>query len=124
MENSIKLEPPRDIVNSGKIYVKDNPLFINEKNEGFHIYDNLDPKNPTPLHFLAIPGSSDLAIRDTFFYINQAVDLVTLSLDMNTKKISITGRTQNVFPGIISPDGVDFGSSINNEIVTNWVLKN
>jgi hypothetical protein len=45
------------IINSGKIYVKDNFIFINEHNKGFHIIDNTDPTNHQNIAFLNVLGS-------------------------------------------------------------------
>jgi len=76
LQNSIAITNAIAIGTSGKIYIKDNFLIINELRKGFHIYDNSDPKDPKPLKFLKVPGSTDLAIRENMFYINQTTDLV------------------------------------------------
>ena len=68
-ENSIQLKEPESISVSGKIYVKGNLLFINELRKGFHMYDNTDPSNPLPIRFISVPGSTDLAIRNTTFWL-------------------------------------------------------
>lgn len=118
-ENSIVLEKPQTIIKSGKIYIKDDLMFINDVNKGFHVYDYSDPKNPVGLQFIKVPGATDLAIIDDIIYINQAVDLVTLTYNFTTKKISITNRNKNVFPQKKSPNGFS-GNPDKNEIIIDW----
>lgn len=118
-ENSVQLLPPRNIEKSGKIYVKDNLLFINEVNKGFHIFNYETPENPVPLSFLQILGATDLAIRDNVLYINQAVDLVSINYNLTQNTMSVSYRNENVFPQKSSPDGM-FTSVGNNEIIIDW----
>src|SRR5689334_7243911 len=54
---AIGLVPAKSISNAGRIYFKDNILFINESGEGIHIINNANPANPQPLSFLNIPGN-------------------------------------------------------------------
>ncbi len=91
LETSTILQEPQTIVNSGKIYVKDDFLFINEKNQGFHIFNNSNPANPTNIGFLKVLGSSDLAIKNDIIYVNNATDLIAIQpkipCKINTKII-------------------------------------
>ncbi|WP_163408424.1 hypothetical protein [Flavobacterium ajazii] len=121
-EKSIVLENPQTIMKSGKIYIKGDLMFINDVNKGFHVYDYSDPKNPVRLQFIKAPGATDLAIIDDVIYINQAVDLVTLTYNAATKKIEITNRNKNVFPQKKSPNGFS-AETKGNEIVIDWKYK-
>src|SRR5438067_537251 len=49
---------------TGKIYIYNNYLFINEPNEGIHIYNNANPSAPVNVGFLQIPGNVDLAVHN------------------------------------------------------------
>lgn len=118
-EKSIVLEQPQAIFKSGKIYIKDDLMFINDVNKGFHVYDYSDPKNPVRLQFIKAPGATDLAIIDNVIYINQAVDLVTITYNSATKKIDITNRNKNVFPQKKSPNGFS-GNPSKDEIIIDW----
>lgn len=122
LENSITLKDPIPITKSGKIYVKDKLLLINEVRKGFHIYDNSNPENPTPIQFLEILGSTDLEIRDNMLYINQATDLIALDYDEESQNINITKRIINTFPELISPDGFGASNIMQDEIVIDWKL--
>lgn len=118
-ENSIKLSSPKEMKKAGKIYLKDNFMFIGDTNRGFHIYDNTDPNNPTLVNFLEIPGVTDIAIRNNVFYANQAVDLVAFKLDLQTKQLQVLKRVPKTFPEKVSPDGYiqNVGSD---EVVVDW----
>lgn len=123
-EGTTKLIAPRKVVNSGKIYVKDNFLFVGEANEGFHIFDNTDPKNPVNKAFLKVLGASDLSIKGSMFYINNAVDLIALKPDETLTSIEITKRVPNIFPQLIAPNGQRYYNLKEDEIIVNWIKKN
>ncbi|NJM80069.1 MAG: hypothetical protein HC854_11435 [Flavobacterium sp.] len=119
-ETSVALLPPKNIVNSGKIYIQQDYLFINEVNEGFHVFNYSNPSNPIPIAYIKTVGATDIALRNNTLYINQAVDLLTLKYNDENNTIEVTNRNRNVFPQKISPEG--FSSSVaNNEIIVNWV---
>lgn len=110
------------IVNSGKIYVKDNFIFINERNKGFHIIDNTDPTSPQNIAFLNVLGSSDLTIKGNSVYVNNATDLLALTLDAHTGTMQITKRIPNAFPQLTSPFGNVYYGDSENEVVVDWVF--
>lgn len=84
---AIGLTPPKEISNCGRIYFKDDILFINEYGEGIHIIDNHEPANPKSLNFLNIPGNYDLAIVGNTLYADSYVDLVAFDIsDLNAIK--------------------------------------
>ena len=102
LEQSIKVEAARPIKNTGKIYRKGSLLFINEKFEGVHVYNNSDPKKPVALGFIKIPGNVDITIKNDIIYADNAVDLVTLRYANN--QIQVLDRDREVFPEIVAPD--------------------
>jgi hypothetical protein len=117
-ENSISYDAPTEMRISGKIYVKDDYVFVNDVNKGFHIYFYETPENPIPVGYLKIPGATDIAIRNNLLYINQAVDLVTMSFENNT--FEVIHRVRNVFPQKTTRDAVQYELSPN-EIVVDFV---
>lgn len=118
-ENSIKIKSPESLKKAGKIYLKDNYMFIGDTNKGFHIYENSNPENPTLIHFLEIPGVTDIAIRDDVFYANQAIDLVAFKINITTEQVQVLKRVPKTFPEKVSPDG--YIQSVNdNEVVVDW----
>ena len=71
---------PIEFEHPGKIYIKDNYLFINEVMEGIHIVDNSDPSAPEVITFINIPGNVDLAIMDNTLFADSYLDLVVLDI--------------------------------------------
>ncbi len=122
-EASVTLNETKPIINSGKIYVVEDLLFVNEKNEGFHIIDNTDPENPLPIAFINAPGATDLAIKNNIFFINQAVDLIAVSYTRESNTLIVSKRIRNVFPVMISPDGYT-PNVTEDSIIINYTLRN
>ena len=52
-----------EITIPGKIYFKDNYLFVNEYGKGIHVIDNSNPADPKKIAFYKILGNVDMAIR-------------------------------------------------------------
>jgi hypothetical protein len=106
LESSVEMLNAAKLVRPGKIYIKDNYIFINEKYHGIHIINNTDPSNPVKEGFLRIPGCIDMAMKGNILYADNAVDLIAVDLsDMNN--ILITKRIKEIFPEH-SPPGYDW----------------
>src|SRR5665648_630709 len=56
LRSSIKEEQNVDLKNPGKIYFKDNYIFIVEELKGIHVFDNTDPSSPLKKVFVNLPG--------------------------------------------------------------------
>ncbi|MDN3723715.1 hypothetical protein QRD02_04925 [Aequorivita sp. SDUM287046] len=122
-ESSVNLSSAKPVVDAGKIYVIADYLFINEKNEGFHVYNNENPSNPTPIYFIESPGATDLAIRENVCYINQATDLIAIEINLETGLLNLSKRIKNTFPVMLSPDGFYPVDIPQNSVVVNWIPK-
>lgn len=128
LENSILIEGPKDLKSPGKIYSKDQFLFISDRFNGVHIYDNSDPKNPVNLGFIRILGAFDIAMKNKVLYVDNAVDLVALDLS-NPEQIEQTQRIKNVFPEPPPPDGLSIPNNFlpenrpENTIIVGWKLE-
>ena len=105
LEQSVRLESPRILMNPGKIYLKDDLIFINEKYLGIHVIDNSNPSAPENVAFLHIDGCIDMAMKDNVLYADNAVDLVSLMVKSDLTGIQVTSRIKNVFPELLAPDG-------------------
>jgi hypothetical protein len=121
-EASVSIEKSNSIDKVGKIYVYQNYLFINEKNKGFHVYDNTDPSNPTAIKYIKTPGATDMAIKNDAIYINQARDLIAIKLSSGFQSLTVTKRVQNIFPEMLSPDGFS-ARTPEGKVLINWVPK-
>jgi hypothetical protein len=85
-----------ELKETGKIYVKDNYIFINEKLKGVHVIDNRLPENPQNIAFIKIPGNIDMAVKDNVLYGDSDTDLVVLDIS-NPHSIVEIKRIANVF---------------------------
>ncbi len=102
LRNSVKQGTTRELKDPGKIYFKDNFLFINENLKGIHVIDNSDPSSPNNITFIEIPGNVDIAIQGTTLYANSWIDLVVLDIsDLNN--IQEVNRINDVFPYGLPP---------------------
>ena len=103
LEQSVALVPARELHNTGKIYLKGRYVYINERYEGIHIIDNIDPTQPRNVGFLRIPGSLDIAMRGNLLYADNAVDLVTLDLS-DPSNVRVLSRVRDAFPELTPPE--------------------
>lgn len=87
---------PRPIENLGKIYYKDQFIYINERNKGIHIFDNANPSAPVPVRFIQIIGSEDIAIKGDILYSDNIADLVAIDIS-NIEQIKVTSRLKGLY---------------------------
>ncbi len=115
----------RELENPGKIYFKDNFIFINEEYEGIHIIDNTDPENPQNIVFVEIPGNLDIAVKENVLFADSYIDLVALDIsDLN--EIHEVSRLEEAFPYSVptyddryAVAGVDHSKGV----VVGWTVK-
>jgi len=96
VRSAIETEAPRKMERPGKLYVKNNYLFINELKKGIHVIDNSNPSNPTPVSFIKIPGNGDIAVRGDILYADSYSDVVVLDIS-NPKKVVEFSRVNDLF---------------------------
>ena len=96
IQKEFAIEAPRILSHPGKIYFYDNYIFIAEPKEGIHIIDNHDPSNPTPINFIKIPGTKDMAVKNGRLYADNYIDLLTIDISDPTNP-QLVSRTEQVF---------------------------
>ena len=97
LRKSVQSAPPTPLKDPGKIYFKDNYIFINEKFEGIHIIDNTNPSAPQNIGFIKIPGNVDLAIKGNYLYADNSVDLAVIDIT-NPLQVKEVSRIESMFP--------------------------
>ncbi len=97
LREAVKTETVHSLEKPGKIYYKDNILYINEIMKGIHVYNNANPSSPQYLGFINIPGNVDMVIRGNIMYADSYIDLVGIDISNlgSTKEVA---RLKNVFP--------------------------
>ncbi len=121
IRSGIGSEAPQDLKNPGKIYVKDNYIFINEIKKGIHIIDNTNPQQPQNITFLKIPGVVDMAVKENTLYADNYIDIVAFDIT-NPKVIKETGRVKDVFQNGLT-DGLSWYYNAQNQTVTDYEVK-
>lgn len=106
LRSSVTTETGRTLKNPGKIYFKDNYIFIIEEMEGIHVYDNTNPAAPVHKTFVKVPGAVDISISGYIIYVDSYVDLVVLDAE-DINNIHQVGRVNDAFPYIIPQTGND-----------------
>jgi hypothetical protein len=99
---SVKREAPRQLENPGKIYFKDNLLYINEINQGIHVINNADPVSPQIIAFIEIPGNYDIAIRGNILFADSYIDLVAIDITDPNNPVEVD-RLEDAFPNVLPP---------------------
>lgn len=99
---AVKSESTHTLEKPGKIYYKDNYLYINEIMKGIHVYNNTNPAAPQYVGFINIPGNMDMVIRGTTMYADSYLDLVGIDIS-NPANVKEVARLKSVFPYSVPP---------------------
>ena len=93
----MKTSQARPVKNPGKIYIYHNYIFLNEFDEGIHIFDNTNPSSPKNIAFIPIPGTEELAVKDNVLFTDSYSDLVSFDIS-DPKAVTAIKFTENAFP--------------------------
>jgi hypothetical protein len=114
-----------EISSPGKIYFKDNYLFVNEVGKGIHVIDNSDPANPQMVCFYEIMGNVDMAIRGNILFADSYIDLVAIDITSIDKPVELN-RIENVFPEVVPEGDKWFPYAMVDKskgVIVNWEVK-
>jgi len=127
LEKSVQLLAKQNIITPGKLYYKDNYIFISEKYKGVHVINNSNPSHPLNEAFISVPGCVDMAIKESALYVDNAVDLAVIDLsDIKNGKIKVAKRIRDAFPELVPPDGLEVpekikkGSRASGFVIVEW----
>ncbi len=110
----------QSIEHAGKLYIKDNFIYLNEVNKGIHIIDNSNAAHPVQIAFLSIPGNLDIAIKGNTLYADMYTDLLALDItDPHNAKISST--LSNFFMGRAYVN--NHPSALDDQVAVDWKEK-
>ncbi len=125
LRHAVKQTSATGLVNPGKIYFKDNYIFIVEEMKGIHIIENADPSNPVNLSFIEIPGNVDIAIKGNILYADSFIDMVAIDVS-NLDQIQEVGRVEKILPYTLPPYDEKYPlARIDQEqgVVVDWEVK-
>jgi len=124
LRDAVEQKAAAELVNPGKIYFKDDYIFIVEKMKGIHIIDNTNPANPQNISFVEVPGNVDIAIKDNILYADSYIDLVAIDVS-DLGNIKEVGRVEEVLPYTLPPFDEDYPlARIDKDkgVVTGWEI--
>ena len=116
---NIKSNAPREMENTGKIYIYGRYIFLNEMDRGIHIIDNTNPASPKKIAFVDIPGNIDMAVKGNTLYADSYSDLVVLDIS-NPVEVSLKKVIDGVFPHRIYNNWFVQDTS---NVLTDWVRR-
>jgi hypothetical protein len=129
LETSIHLvASSMPLQNPGRIYLYKNWLLLVEQYKGLHLIDNTDPAHPVRRGFLRVPGCQSMAVGNGILYVDNAVDLVAIHINLSTLQANEVARNKKALPEIVSPNGyipwefARINRPANTEIV-GWTIK-
>jgi hypothetical protein len=97
LRSSVSTDQITELKNPGKIYFKDNYIFIVEELKGIHVFDNSDPASPVKKTFITLPGVVDISISGFILYADSYVDLAVLDIE-DINNIHEVGRLKDILP--------------------------
>ncbi len=90
-------KPAQPITHLGKMYYKDNLLYVVEQNRGFHVFNNTNPTNPEAIGFVEILACNDIAIKGNILYADNLTDLVAIDIS-SLDSVFVVSRTEDIYP--------------------------
>ncbi len=94
--HNIRMMPPQEIEQAGKILLSGTTLLVSDRNLGIHIIDNSNPSNPIKKAFISIPGNKELSKRGDYLYADNHTDLVTIKV-FSFDSVAVLDRQANIF---------------------------
>jgi hypothetical protein len=125
LRSAVKAQQNVELKDPGKIYYKDNYIFIVEELKGIHVYDNTDPASPVKKVFVNLPGVVDISISGYILYADSFVDLVILDIQ-NIDNIHEVARIKDILPYTVPPTDNDYPMAYVDEdkgVVIDWEVK-
>jgi hypothetical protein len=125
LRSGVTTDQNAEIKKPGKIYFKDNFIFIVEEMKGIHVFDNSNPAAPVQKTFLKVPGAVDIAISGNIMYTDSYVDLVAVDVQ-DVNNIHEVARLKDIFPYLVPPTDNKYPMGYVDEekgVVTGWEVK-
>jgi hypothetical protein len=93
----VTVQAAKPITVNGKMFVKDNFVYLNEVNKGFHVIDNSNPAAPKAIAFVSVPGCIDIAAKGNYLLADNYLDLLTFDIT-KPSSIKLMSRKENALP--------------------------
>lgn len=122
---AVKNAPVKNFEQPGKIYLKDNYIFVNEYLKGIHVINNSNPASPIVVAFIEIPGNLDMSIVDNRLFADSYMDLVEIDIS-DLQNVKETARIKDHFPYTLPPYNEEYPLAkidYTQGVIVDWELK-
>jgi hypothetical protein len=121
LRSSFNVKSAEEIIQPGKMYFKDNIIYVNEYLQGIHVINNEDPSNPVVLKFIELPGNVDISIKGNILFADSYVDLVAIDIS-DLENIKEVARIENAFPYFLPEYETGIVEEIDEQrgVITGW----
>jgi hypothetical protein len=116
---SFEVIEPVEVTNTGKIYLYQNYLLLNEPGKGIHIIENSNKENPQVISFINIPGNYEMAVQGDRLFADSYVDLVVIDIS-DPADVRLTQRVEDIFLDLVQQNQY---YDIENGIIVDWAPK-
>ena len=116
---NIKSNKERVVAQPGKLFIKDQFIFLNEVDKGVHVIDNSNPAVPRNVAFIDIPGNMDIAVKGNTLYADLYTDLVAVDIT-DPLQAKVAHVVESVFPHRIYNGYYLHDSS---KVIVDWIVK-
>ncbi len=116
---SFEIMPPVEVTNTGKIYLYQDYILLNEPGKGIHVIDNKNKEQPDIISFINIPGNYEMAVRGDRLFADSFMDLVVIDIS-NPENVTLTKRIKDIFLNLTQQNQY---YDLENGIIVDWELK-
>ena len=116
---SFEIVPPVEVTNTGKIYLYQNYILLNEPGKGIHVINNENKEHPEIISFINIPGNYEMAVRGDRLFADSYMDLVVIDIS-NPEAVTLTKRIKDIFLNLTQQNQY---YDLENGILVDWEPK-
>ena len=95
IRNNVYVSSAKQTKSDGKIYVAENFLFYIAKEQGVHIFNNMNPSVPQNSAFINIEGVHDISVKGNYLFADNFFDLLVFDIS-NIQNITLVKTVENV----------------------------
>jgi hypothetical protein len=95
IRNNVYVSSAKQTKSDGKIYVAENFLFYIAKEQGVHIFNNMNPSVPQNSVFINIEGVHDISVKGNYLFADNFFDLLVFDIS-NIQNITLVKTVENV----------------------------
>lgn len=85
------------VTNPGKVLIKSDLLFLEDRALGVHIFKSKDLSDSSHISFIRIPGIRDFLLEDDLLVVNNFYDIITLDIS-HPKQVKLLSRDKLAIP--------------------------